>query len=106
MPFTEYLHRHDHYVWSAIFILVVFISLDIAFQLTDLFAFYIHARTSQPNSDVAYCVVTTVRKTVIPAGILESFDFLRHEVFSIIKRTYSVHRNGRNCERIPFMIRK
>lgn len=86
MPFTGYLHRYDHYFWSDIFILVVFLSLDISFQLTDLFAFYIQARTSQPNLDVVYCVVTTVRKTMVPAEILHSFDFLRHAIVYIIKK--------------------
>ena len=62
--------------------MVVFISIEIALQLTDLFAFYIKARTSQPNAGV----VTTVRKSVIPVGILKSFDFLRHAVPYIIKK--------------------
>ena len=107
MPFTGYLHRYDHYFWSVVFILVVFLSHVIAFQLTDLFAFCIQAHTSQPNSDVAYCLVTTVRKTVTPAGILKSFDFLRHAILYIIKKnTCTVHRNGRKCERIPFMNKK
>ena len=43
MPFTVYLHRYSHYFRSVIFILVVFISLEIAFQPTDLFAFYIRS---------------------------------------------------------------